>query len=145
MRICCTVTVQKMKCSIKDFFSKCDQIRRKLRIWSNLLKKSLIENFILCVVCNVNNRLMAPTNCWKISRLWQEEVMLHAKNPYTNLTQNYLMNAISSALLVWSRNIVHFHAKAFSKPVFPWTWKIFILINYETLSNIQAGVFCKTS
>ena len=35
--------------SIKDFFSKCDQIRRKLRIWSHLLKKSLLENFIfLC-------------------------------------------------------------------------------------------------
>ena len=24
--------------SIKDFFSKCDQIRRKLRIWSHILK-----------------------------------------------------------------------------------------------------------
>ena len=35
-----------MKFSIKDFFSKCDQIRRKLRIWSHLLKKSLLENFI---------------------------------------------------------------------------------------------------
>ena len=43
-------TAQKMKFSIKDFFSKCDQIRRKLRIWSHLLKKSLIENFILCAV-----------------------------------------------------------------------------------------------
>ena len=30
-----------MKFSIKDFFSKCDQIRRNLRIWSHLLKKSL--------------------------------------------------------------------------------------------------------
>ena len=30
----------------KDFFSKCEQIRRKLRIWSDLLKKSLMENFI---------------------------------------------------------------------------------------------------
>ena len=39
-------TVQKMKFSIKDFFSKCDQIRRKLLIWSNLPKKSLTENFI---------------------------------------------------------------------------------------------------
>ena len=29
-----------MKSSIKDFFSKCEQIRRKLRIWSYLLKKS---------------------------------------------------------------------------------------------------------
>ena len=38
-------TAQKMKFSIKDFFSKCDQTHKKLRIWSHLLKKSLIENF----------------------------------------------------------------------------------------------------
>ena len=43
-------TAQKMKFTIKDFFSKCDQIRRKLRIWSHLLKKSLKENFIFCTV-----------------------------------------------------------------------------------------------
>ena len=43
-------TVQKMKFSIKDFFIKCDQIRRKLRIWSHLLKKSLMGNFIFCEV-----------------------------------------------------------------------------------------------
>ena len=35
-----------MKISIKDFFSECDQIRRKLQIWSHLRKKSLMENFI---------------------------------------------------------------------------------------------------
>ena len=39
-----------MKFFIKDFFCKCDQIRRKLRIWSNLLKKSLMENFIFGAV-----------------------------------------------------------------------------------------------
>ena len=39
---------KKMKFSIKDFFNKCDQIRRKLRIWSHLLKKSLMRNFIFC-------------------------------------------------------------------------------------------------
>ena len=37
--------VQNMKFSIKEFI-KCDQIRRKLRIWSHLLKKSIMENFI---------------------------------------------------------------------------------------------------
>ena len=45
-----TSTAQKMKFSIKDFFSKCNQTRRKLRIWSHLLKKSLMENFIFCAV-----------------------------------------------------------------------------------------------
>ena len=43
---------QKMEFSIKDFFSKYDQIRRFLRIWSHLLKKSLRENFIFCAVIN---------------------------------------------------------------------------------------------
>ena len=46
-------TAQKMKFSIKDFFSKCDQIHRKLRIWSYLLKKSLMENFIF--LCSGNH------------------------------------------------------------------------------------------
>ena len=39
-----------MKFSIKDFFSKCDQIRSFRRIWSHLLKKSLMENLIFCAV-----------------------------------------------------------------------------------------------
>ena len=43
-------TAQKMKFSIKDLFSKCDQIRKILRIWSHLLKKSLMEKFIFCAV-----------------------------------------------------------------------------------------------
>ena len=45
-----------MKFSIKDFFSKFDQIRRKLRIWSHLLKKSLIENFIVYVVLDIGRK-----------------------------------------------------------------------------------------
>ena len=39
-------TAEKMKFTIKDFFSKCDRICSFLRTWSNLLKKSLMENFI---------------------------------------------------------------------------------------------------
>ena len=39
-----------MQFSVKDFFSKCDQICSFLWIWSHLLKKSLMENFIFCAV-----------------------------------------------------------------------------------------------
>ena len=35
---------------VKDFFNKCDQIGSFLMIWSHLLKKFLIENFIFCAV-----------------------------------------------------------------------------------------------
>ena len=48
------ITAQKMKFFIKDFFSKCDQIWSFLRIWSHLLKKSLMKNFVFCAV---NKRL----------------------------------------------------------------------------------------
>ena len=50
-----------MNFSIKDFFSKCDQIRRKLQIWLHLLKKSLMENFIFCAVGDVINE----TKYWR--------------------------------------------------------------------------------
>ena len=40
----------KKKFSIKNLLSKSDQIRMKLRTWSHVLKKSLIENFYLCAV-----------------------------------------------------------------------------------------------
>ena len=53
-------TAQRMKFSIKNFFSKYDQIRqirRKLRIWSHLLNKSLKKLHLCGVFCsfNVNN------------------------------------------------------------------------------------------
>ena len=44
-----TSTAQKMFFT-KDVVSKCDQIRSFLQIWSYLLKKSLMENFIFCIV-----------------------------------------------------------------------------------------------
>ena len=45
-----TSTEQKMKFSINDFFSKCDQIHMKLWIWSYLLKKYLMKTsfFVQC-------------------------------------------------------------------------------------------------
>ena len=39
-----------MKFSSKGFLSKGDQIRRFLRVWLLLLKKSLMENFIFYAV-----------------------------------------------------------------------------------------------
>ena len=37
---------------MNDVFNKCDQSRSFLRIWSHLLKKFLIENFIFCAMNN---------------------------------------------------------------------------------------------
>ena len=49
------LTAQKKKFFIKEFFSKCDQIRRKLQIWSHVLKKSLMKNFFLQCFEDKNN------------------------------------------------------------------------------------------
>ena len=66
-----------MKFSIKDFFSKCDQIPRKLPIWSHLLKKSFMENFffhffVQCIIVkhkNISNMKQTRRNEKKFWRL----------------------------------------------------------------------------
>ena len=69
-------TAQKMKFSIEDFFSKWDQIRKNLRIWSHLLKKSLMENFIFCAVLNIRcltgfwMHLWVAEDAGRITRMW---------------------------------------------------------------------------
>ena len=45
----------KNEVSIKDFFSKCDQIHSFLRIWPRLLKKSLMGK--LHFLCSVRSKL----------------------------------------------------------------------------------------
>ena len=62
-----------MKFSIKDFLSKCDQIRRKLRIWLYLLKKAFMEDLIFCAV------KVTQKNCCKDVSFY-----LIAKNPNRN-------------------------------------------------------------
>ena len=58
---------------MKNFFSKCDQIHRKLRIWSKLLKKCLMENFIFCAVTQTKFRRLSEkrrsSNSFLSSRL----------------------------------------------------------------------------
>ena len=54
-----------MKFSIKNLFSKCDQIRSFLRIWSHLPKKSSMENFIF-VQCNMFLLVKRFAKCCKL-------------------------------------------------------------------------------
>ena len=59
-----TSTAQKMKFSIKDFFSKCDQIRRKM-------KKFLMENFVFCAVKNTKKTTKEYVNCKKQQNIYR--------------------------------------------------------------------------
>ena len=60
-----------MKFPIDDFFSKCDQIRRKLRIWSHLLKKSLKENFIFRAVLTPFIDDFCLQHSWRSFQWWK--------------------------------------------------------------------------
>ena len=90
-----------MKFSIKDFFSKCNQIHRKLRMWSHLLKKSLIENFSFCPVI-LGNLLVAWLNLkgaflfrlftvyWDQSRTyWSSHQRCSVKKVFLKISQNW--------------------------------------------------------
>ena len=61
-----------MKFSIKDFSSKCDQIRSKLRIWSHLLKKFFMKNFIFCAVWEIltilKDKFRAPSKIYDVRK-----------------------------------------------------------------------------
>ena len=69
---------QKMKISIKDFFSKCDQIRRKLQMWSHLLKKFLVEIFFFCVQSETLFE-------WKIDEFDQSNSLFWQNNKYLSI------------------------------------------------------------
>ena len=98
-------TAQKMKFSITNFFSKCDQIRRKLRTWSHLLKKSVMENFIFFTVgAGGEHRPSLMTNC--TCGAIQNEILSatgqkHTWRIYTieNLEDNLISNIASAKRL----------------------------------------------
>ena len=68
-------TAQKTKFSIEDLFSKFNQIERKLRIWSYLLKKSLIGNFIFCVAIGIIDTTMIYCESF-ISQVFNPKLIL---------------------------------------------------------------------
>ena len=93
-------TAQKMKFSIKDFCSKCDQIRRKLWICWHLLKKSLTENFMFCAMKITFQTSSSPENY----RWDSHNTVNKCLNPATRKSFNSLMNSKekTSTLLFFS-------------------------------------------
>ena len=76
---------QKTKFSIIDTFSKCDQIRSYLRIWSHSLNKSLMENFIFCAV-PLNLQISYNIHSWVAETIFPRvlttlKIPKHIKNP----------------------------------------------------------------
>ena len=76
---------------IKDFFSKCDQIRSFLRTWSCLLKKSLMENFC-AVLLNQNSDI-------KVFLLLESFISIFPKIFNLTIKKGEVMNSLDHDLL----------------------------------------------
>ena len=87
-------TAQKIKFSIKHFFSKCDQIWSFLRIWSHLLKKSLREIFIFCAVSK------KPVSQFAEKNVPSYYLVLQLTKRLVNLRMTYYSMQISWLVLV---------------------------------------------
>ena len=72
-----------MKSSIKNFSSKSDQIRKKLRIWSHLMKKSLMQNFIFCTVLQLVYENLFPCGVIKYVAKTNNKYEAKTKNVFT--------------------------------------------------------------
>ena len=94
------ITLHKnMKFYIKDFLSKCDQIRSFLRIWSYLLKKSLMENFMFCAVLNLKFALVGLVGLTfvaglflGINRVSVFSIFYNFVILYVHILSNYIFN-----------------------------------------------------
>ena len=86
VRVLRRCTAWEMKLSIKDFFIECDQIRRKLRIRSLLLKKYFREN---CILREVMISIIYRLKIRKPLILWWDWIILLSKIKFWNIWKNF--------------------------------------------------------
>ena len=89
-------TAQKMKFSITDFFSK-------LRIWSYLLKKSLLENFIF--LCSKNYDSAYTVFSWDQGIFMINENILHVKDKRISLNAHYQVFFVLQMLMYYEGRV----------------------------------------
>ena len=120
-----------MKFSINDLFSKCDQICRKLRIWSHLLKKSLMDNFIFCAV----NFKVALSDLSQF--LATESLLKMMKNAFISPYKLFLFSKFSLDIWVMYKNDLIRNVRIISKFMTPQPGKQITAIHI--LSNISGS------
>ena len=107
-----------MKFSIKDFFGKYDSFHSFLRIWSHLLKKSLMENFnFLCIV----------TCCLTFAILCLVFYFLNILN---------ILNVTALIISVYSRTFFRCYEQPQNRKIKGLGWlNIFIFLLYQNIDS----------
>ena len=95
-----TKIAQRIKISIKDFFSTCDQIRIFLRTWSHLMKKSFKENFVLS--CS-EKRKVSSSKPWILHPFLLSTNYWHSLILVLSVSLNLIVNR--AYCLIWKRYV----------------------------------------
>ena len=96
---------QKMKFSIKNFFSKRDQICSFQRIWSHLCKKSLMESSILCAVQKFAITLQSLDSFCSLSNFISNTFSTQAQYYLTFHELSFRCCLIQITIIILSRNL----------------------------------------
>ena len=97
-----------MKFSLKAFSSKPDQIRRKLWIWSHLLKKYLMKNFIYCE-CFTRLTLsgVSPNSDSFIFQIYTKgliDTIFFRASPFVPTCKHFILKCINLELFLYVRS-----------------------------------------
>ena len=139
------ISAQKIKFSIKDLFCKCDQIRRKLRIWWPDLVTFTEE--IRCgklhFLCSVFY-LGATVNFINTRHLLLILWVICAKDKKTRVNSGYVIVFLQDSLHEFFGNLIFLNLKQLLQKFFsrnhPLLWQIFkILIKFSCLTKFWCG------
>ena len=103
-------TAQRMKFSIKHFFSECDQIRSFLRIWSHLLKKLLMENFVFCAV---ETCLRCTDQLKQITKAWEKMLKPIKSTFWKKLFRRFETLNLTFFMQNSLKPVIHYHFSSF--------------------------------
>ena len=120
--VCGDSTAQKMKFYIKDF----------MRIWSHSLKKSLMKNFIFCVV------FMFEDYSSSYKRIWEKSIKSSMDTKRKHILCIDIYKTLNSLNPSFTREI--FKLRSFSRIIRMFkciSWKV--LVNFFSNRNHQTG------
>ena len=93
--LCLRKNCKKMKFSVQDSFNKYEEICSFLRIWSHLLKKSLMKNFSFCavkMVFTVFQKILFKLDWWKTL----SNIYLFLYLDLSSLPRNFISSTLQS-------------------------------------------------
>ena len=131
-----------MKFSIKDFSSKCDQIRSFLRIWSHLLMKSFMENFIIFMQWYLE--LVTSTEAMEVKYSFISSLLsISLSTPYKTSSGNWKSNvndAKKKLGMKWGRDSIWLPEPLLTLWIHQWLPNGYFNICFRVNSRVKLAI-----